>query len=128
MLLEHTNKVTPENGPRPAGKPDECFYCAEPLGADHKPDCVCRLKVVMVEVTMTIPRLVPASWDAGMVDFHLNDSSWCADNIEGDLARYMAAKGADAPCMCGRFSGKFLRDADADDLQGVDVVEMAAGR
>ena len=125
MLLEHTNMVTVENGPRPAGKPDECFYCRQPLNTEHKTDCVCRKKVVMVKVKMTIPRVVPASWDAGSVDFHLNDSSWCADNIEGDLSRYMEAKGDDAPCLCSRFSGVFVRDATADDLDGVDVVKLS---
>ena len=32
--------VTPERGPRPAGRPDECFYCRRPLGAEHEPACV----------------------------------------------------------------------------------------
>lgn len=125
MLLEHTNMVTSENGPRPAGRPDQCYYCGQPVGLEHKADCACRVKVVMIEVTMRIPRVVPASWDAGLVDFHLNDSSWCADNIGDDLTQYLAAKNDDAPCMCGTFSGKFLRDADANDLQGVDVVQLA---
>ena len=128
MLLQHTNMVTPEHGPRPAGRPDQCFYCGQAVGTEHKADCVCRVKVVMVEVTMTIPRVVPASWDADSVDFHLNDSSWCADNIEGDLTRYMEAKGDDAPCMCGAFHGKFLRDATDEDLQGVNVVQLSADR
>ena len=86
------------------------------------------MKVVMVEVTMTIPRVVPVSWDADSVDFQLNESSWCADNIENDLSRYVAAKGDEAPCMCGAFRGKFLRDATEDDLQGVDVVQLAEDR
>lgn len=128
MLLQHTNTVTAENGPRPAGKPDQCFYCGQPLGAEHANDCVCRVKVVMVEVTMQIPRVVPASWPPGIVNFHLNDSSWCADNIGNDLERYLAAKSDDAPCMCGRFHGKFLREATEADLQGVDLVRLAAGR
>ena len=128
MLLEHTNMVTPTNGPRPAGKQDQCFYCKQPVGTEHKESCACRVKVVMVEVTMTIPRVVPAYADAGNVDFCLNDSSWCADNIETDLARYMDAKGDAAPCMCGTFHGRFLREATEEDLQGVDVVKLAADR
>jgi hypothetical protein len=127
MLLQHTNLVTPENGPRPAGRPDQCFYCGQPVGAEHKEDCVCRVKVVMVEVTMTIPRVVPASWGADDVDFKLNESSWCANNIASDIGEYMAAMSDEAPCMCGAFHGKFLRDATEEDLQGVDVVRLAAG-
>jgi hypothetical protein len=98
------------------------------VGAEHKADCVCRVKVVMVEVTMTIPRVVPASWGADSVDFQLNESSWCANNIENDIGRYRAAMGDDAPCMCGAFHGKFMRDATEEDLQGVDVVQLAADR
>ena len=128
MLLQHRNLVTPENGPRPAGRPDQCFYCGQPVGAEHKEDCVCRVKVVMVQVTMTIPRVVPASWDADAVDFHLNESSWCANNIEDDLARYKDAMGDDAPCMCGAFSGEYLRDATEEDLRGIDVAQLAAHR
>lgn len=128
MMLQHTNTVTPENGPRPAGMPDRCFYCGEPVGAEHKTDCVCRVKVVMVEVTMTVPRVVPASWDAGMVDFHMNDGAWCADNITTDLNRYMEARGEDSPCLCNTFHSKFLRDATDDDLQDVDLVCLSEGR
>ena len=126
-MIEHSKIVTLENGPRPAGKPNRCFYCAQPIGSEHKADCVCRVKVVMVKVEMTIPRVVPISWDRGMVDFHLEGSSWCADNIVGDLQRYLDAKGDEAPCMCHQFTGEYIREATADDLRGVDLMKLSGG-
>ena len=125
MLMQHTNMVTKDNGLRASGKLDCCFYCGQIVGEEHKADCVCRLKVVMVEVSMTIPRVVPADWDESMVNFHLNESSWCADNIINDLNRYMIAKKQDAPCMCGTFFGKLLRDATEEDLKGIDLVKLS---
>jgi hypothetical protein len=127
MLLAHTELVTPENGPRPFGRPDRCFYCGQALGAEHAPGCVLRRKVVMVEVTLRIPRVVPAAWDSRQVEFQLNDGSWCADNIEGDLAQYQESRGDDAPCLCGAFHAKFLREATAEDLQGLDLVTLSGG-
>lgn len=29
-----------DDGIRPAGKPDECFYCKQKIGTQHKSDCV----------------------------------------------------------------------------------------
>jgi hypothetical protein len=59
MLFEPSKEVTPLNGPRPAGKPTECFYCKQQIGDEHAPDCVCRVKVVMVKVEMVIPAPFP---------------------------------------------------------------------
>lgn len=126
MLLEFTNFVTEDNGPRPAGKPDECFYCQQPLGGEHAQDCTLRLKVVMVKIELTMPRVVPASWDTEMVDFHLNDSSWCSDNIGNDIMCYLDAKEEGAPCLCGKFYGTCLGDATTEDLKGLDLVKLSA--
>jgi len=124
MLLQQTNMVTENNGPRASGKLDCCFYCGQIVGEEHKADCVCRLKVVMVEVSMTIPRVVPADWDESMVNFHLNESSWCADNIIEDINLYINSKNQGAPCMCGTFCGKLLRDATEEDLKDTDLAKL----
>jgi hypothetical protein len=124
MLLQQTNIVTENNGPRSSGKPNHCFYCGQEVGASHRADCVCRVKVVMVEVSMTIPRIVPANWDESMVNFNLNESSWCADNISNDINRYINAKNQGAPCMCGTFCGKLLRDATEKDLKDIDLAKL----
>ena len=128
MLLAHTKLVTPTNGPRPAGKPDRCFYCGELIGNEHKPSCPCRVKVVQLKVELILPVVVPEYWDADAVDFHFNDSSWCADNIANELVRYMEAKSYEAGCLCSSFEGTFIRDAEPEDLEGIDTVALAAGR
>lgn len=128
MIIKDTNIVTQHNGHRANKRIDCCFYCGQIVGEEHKADCVCRLKVVMVEVSMTIPRVVPADWDESMVNFHLNESSWCADNIINDLNRYINAKNQGAPCMCGTFCGKLLRDATEEDLNGIDLVMLSTSK
>lgn len=124
MYLEHTRLVTPLNGPRTAGKPTECFYCHQPLGERHKDDCVCFAKVVMVRVEMTIPRVVPAHWTQHDIEFHMNDSSWCASNIINDLQRMDEADEDNCRCLCSDFRGEFLREATADDLDGYTLTKL----
>jgi hypothetical protein len=50
MNHPETYIVTEKNGPRPAGPPDECFYCGQKIGQKHKSDCVCRDRSVMVRM------------------------------------------------------------------------------
>jgi hypothetical protein len=33
-----------DDGIRPAGNSDECFYCNQKIGTSHKEDCVCLQK------------------------------------------------------------------------------------
>ena len=121
MHLTQTNPVTPENGPRPAGRPDHCFYCGMPVGAEHKPNCACRKKAVMVEMTITFPCVVPQHWDAEINESHMNESSSCQDNlVDFYLDRYRRACGEDF-CLCGLVNARQLRDATPDDLEGVDI-------
>jgi hypothetical protein len=87
-----TGKLKPhlvtEQDARPAGKPDECFYCRRRIGERHKFECV------LVEVPRTYRVLLdrkdvgtwsredPASWDRDMRYFHKNESCWCANNMK----------------------------------------------
>lgn len=128
MNLEHTRMVTPENGPRPAGKPTECFYCHQPLGEPHKDDCLCFTKIVMVKVEITIPKVVPVYWTKHEIEFHMNDSSWCASNIVNDLERMDEADEDNRHCLCNDFTGEFLRDATAEDLDGYTLTKFTDGR
>jgi len=88
---------------RPAGKPGECFYCYEKLGEPHKNGCVTIQKSVEVAITITGIIEVPVTWDANMIEFHMNRPNNCINNqldyIEGN-----------AMCFCGRAVGKYLRD------------------
>ena len=90
-----------DEGIRPAGKPDECFYCRRKVGRRHTRACV------MVDARRTY-RIIrdgrdigtwevdePACWDAHERAFHKNESSWCANNMKHDGEIHL--EGGEAP-------------------------------
>jgi len=75
-----------DDGIRPAGKPDECFYCGQTVGQPHGPACVCVKKLVEMKIEAQLDGVtfsglwqceVPYFWDCDMAEFHKNESSWC---------------------------------------------------
>lgn len=75
-----------DDGIRPDGNQNECFYCRSNVGNRHRKDCVTLLKMTRYKV-MYEDRVVgefvtsdPWSWSNYDCEFHKNDSSWCADN------------------------------------------------
>ena len=84
--------VTPDDdGIRPAGQPDACFYCKSKVGAPHGPDCVMVVKESIYSVLVDGREVGafryddPYSWDDDMCEFHKNDGSWCASNAIDDI-------------------------------------------
>jgi len=62
-MTQHFPLVVPgDHGIRPAGKPDECFYCSQRIGVPHKPDCVMVTKRVRVRYSFDIEIDVPHHW------------------------------------------------------------------
>ena len=59
----------------------------------------------IIELTIKLPMDFPADWDDDMVEFHLNESSWCMDNIIDELKKYSETHG----CICGICEGKVLK-------------------
>jgi hypothetical protein len=98
---------------RPASSNRECFYCKEPVGGRHKPDCVLILKKVKVRLTIEYDIEVPDSWDDYMVEFSRNDGSWCADNLIGELERLRDSR----DCLCGVAHFKYLADTSGPFLR-----------
>lgn len=98
-VIEDSIYVTEENGPRPAGRPDRCFYCGHALGDRHKDDCVCVVRHVRIRLTVEYNVEVPADWDEGMILFHRNEGTWCASNFIDELDKRFGDE-SDA-CMCG---------------------------
>ncbi len=96
------NIVTADNVP-PRGKPGECFWCHAKIGEPHKYECPTQTKPVEVAITITGVIDVPISWDADMVEFHMNETGNCINNqldyIQGD-----------SMCFCGRAAGRYLED------------------
>lgn len=121
MIKENTFKVTFENGVRPAGKQDECFYCQEKIGGYHKEDCVMRSKTVVVDYTFRMVLTFPISFDKDMIEFNRNDATWCADNALNELIKsqkYLAKQeNCIYKCMCraDKFKAKFIREATEKD-------------
>lgn len=88
-----------DNGIRPAGKPDECFYCHRQVGRHHHTSCATIVEDVTYEVRMngkvvgTWTRPDPFYWGVAMCEYHKNESSWCADNaLDGIVWSDLEAK------------------------------------
>lgn len=105
------NQVVKPDDVRPARPDGTCFYCRASLGEEHKSDCVLREKTVVVDVTMRLVRRVPEHWDVSNIEYELNESSWCADNIVSEIKSVITEE----RCLCDRFSAKFIREATEED-------------
>jgi hypothetical protein len=102
MRVEPHTVTANDDGIRPAGKPDECFYCRRKVGEKHKPTCAMVTVVNFYEVYLDGLHVGvwstkdPASWDLRMQHFHKNEGSWCSNNMrkQGEL---MLHKGVEIP-------------------------------
>lgn len=99
-------------GIRPAGPDDRCFYCDRPRGATHKPNCVIRSRTVVVRMQVDLVVAVPEGWDEQMINFHRNESSWCASNVIEELNELVERTGG---CLCRFSEFTYLREADDND-------------
>lgn len=93
---------------RPASKRDVCFYCQQPIGAMHKPDCVLINKKVTIKVSMELEIEVPAHWSGHDVEFHRNESSSCADNTLQDCIKEIKRLKKAHGCMCGNLHVEYI--------------------
>lgn len=85
------NVLPDDDGLRPAGSPDRCFYCDSRVGGPHEDTCVTVTALVRYKILYE-GRVVgkwiredPWSWGAYECEFHKNDSSWCANNAVGEI-------------------------------------------
>lgn len=60
--------VVGEHGIRPAGPPDHCFYCGEPLGHTHDEECVIRSRTIVVKASAEIVISVPECFTQEQID------------------------------------------------------------
>lgn len=63
-------------------------------------------KEKIIEFTIRLPMDYPEDWDDDMIEFHLNESSWCMDNIIDELKKYSETYG----CICGICEGRVIKD------------------
>ena len=119
MLHPETHLVTKDNGPRPAGKPGECFYCNQPLGSEHRKDCVSRRRTIVVRYSIEVTICVPEIWDEATINFHRNDSPWCADNVITELQRSPENRR-----LCDVTKAEFVREATREDEERFGIPEQ----
>lgn len=93
--MEMTFTVT-EEAMRPGLPMTVCFYCKKPVGSKHKNDCVLVSKRMKMRAVVDFTMVVPASWDKGQIEFHCNESSWCANNVLDDMQKHADRFG----CLC----------------------------
>lgn len=90
-----------DTGIRPAGKPDECFYCHRKVGEPHKYDCVTVVKKVKMMATIYYETEVPVSWCDEDIKSHYNNGTWCSNNIVQELQSYIDYLDKKGECLCG---------------------------
>lgn len=49
-----------------------------------------------IRITIDLPMEFPDNWDNEMIEFNLNESGYCADNLIRELQRYSSKNG----CIC----------------------------
>lgn len=99
--------IVTEKAKRPITKEQKCAYCEQPIGTEHKEECVLIQKKVKVRMTIEYEIEVPASWDKDQIEFHRNESAWCASNIIDELK---ALDNKDGRCLCGITKFEYLSD------------------
>lgn len=123
--MKRSDWTVTQTSTRPAGSPEHCFYCGEPIGTQHKLDCVIRSKTVVVDFTVRVVLDVPEIWDEGGINHHYNDSSWCADSllqyIQNRHRQFELRANGKNSCLCNLATAKFVRDANEQDEKDYGV-------
>lgn len=89
---------------RPAGPSDRCYYCDQALGQPHLRECVIPQRRVIVRMVVEYEISVPRAWTQDQIEFHRNESSWCATNAFSELK--------DIPgCLCEQTSFTYVGEA-----------------
>lgn len=100
---------------------DQCCWCKSHLGEQHEAECVCRKQTVVVRMTIEYVVDAPESWDADAIEFHRNESSWCAGNAAGELEGLFARLKKRDGCPCNRVKYAYVREATIDDEEACGV-------
>ena len=119
-----------DDGIRPAGKPDECFYCHRKVGQLHKEDCVTITKLVRLRYIIEVDIEMPHSFDAHDIEFNRNEGSWCADNCLDEIEAHCRKEENVGSCLCNRFKAEFVSVLDSTPRQHTrdgDDVNLVAG-
>lgn len=99
-----------DDGLRPAGEPDQCFYCKSKIGEKHAYECVTITRPVRVRVFFDLVVKEPISFDADQIEFRINMSSSCMDN----WLKQINEEAERAGCSCGFGHGMYVGEAFED--------------
>ena len=58
----------------------------------------------IIRITIDLPMSFPKDWDNEMIEFHLNESGYCCDNIINELYKYSENNG----CICNIIECKVI--------------------
>lgn len=97
---------------RPASPKRQCFYCGQPIGGIHNGDCVLIEKKVRVRMIVEYEISVPADWSKNQIEFHRNESRWCADNAISELENLAEKNG----CICDFTTFEYIDDSGEEYL------------
>jgi len=99
--------VENDYGIRPAGKPDECFYCHSKVGEHHKNDCVVVTKKVKVKFEIELELDEPHYWGKDNIEFRYNEGSWCSNNF-----LHLLEEAKQEHCLCGKLKATYVKVVD----------------
>ena len=64
-------------------------------------------KTKIIATTITMPMDFPDDWDDNMIEFHLNESSWCFGNLLDMLNEYAQQHNG---CICSLCEARVVKD------------------
>jgi hypothetical protein len=106
-MSRKTDWPVTEDDVRPARPDGTCFYCEVPLGGQHDPECVCRERQVVIDMTIRLVVEVPEAWDRENIEFKYNDSSYCLSNLMDTIE-----EADDRGCLCHCAKVDYVGEAD----------------
>ncbi len=92
-----------------------CGYCKSHLGEPHEAECVCIERPVKIKMTIEMVIAKPRGWDKDSIEFHMNESSWCKDNIQTQLERTFESATKNRGCTCGIVEFQYVGDATMEE-------------
>ncbi len=93
------------------GRPNQCYFCRQKVGAPHNPNCSSVTKRVLVRYSFLLELEVPHHWTGDDLEAHRNDSSWCANSAVVEIAEEFGAEGRE--CACSSFECEYVDTVDA---------------
>lgn len=84
-------------------------------------------RYVVVQLTVEYVKELHVDLSVPEIDFLMNESSSCKDNLITDLVAVKRAKVGDA-CFCGQATAKYLREATREDLERDGFAGPGRGR